>query len=70
MRACGERGLDPGKVRLVVLTHLDTDHTGGLRHFPRAEVLVHRPSTTSHDARRALALPDVAVAGGLRPDAL
>ena len=37
-----QRGLDPREVRLVVLTHLDTDHTGGLRHFPDAEVLVHR----------------------------
>ena len=36
------RGLAPGDVRLVVLTHLDTDHTGGLRHFPHATVLVHR----------------------------
>ncbi len=36
-------GVDPGEVRLVVLTHLDWDHTGGLHHFPNAEVLVHRP---------------------------
>lgn len=39
MRAAG---LDPGEVRLVVLTHLDWDHAGGLAHFPGAEVLVHR----------------------------
>jgi glyoxylase-like metal-dependent hydrolase (beta-lactamase superfamily II) len=38
-----ERGLDPAEVRWVVLTHLDWDHTGGLHHFPGAEVLVHRP---------------------------
>jgi glyoxylase-like metal-dependent hydrolase (beta-lactamase superfamily II) len=38
-----ERAIDPGEVRTVVLTHLDWDHTGGLRHFPRARVLVHRP---------------------------
>ena len=37
------RGLDPADVRWVVLTHLDWDHTGGLHHFPAAEVLVHRP---------------------------
>ena len=42
-------GLDPRDVRLVVLTHLDTDHTGGLRHFPHAEVLVHR---REHDFAR------------------
>ena len=40
MRRCG---LDPHEVRWVVLTHLDWDHTGGLHHFPAAEVLVHRP---------------------------
>ena len=38
-----ERGLEPNDVRWVVLTHLDWDHTGGLAHFPAAEVLVHRP---------------------------
>lgn len=38
-----ERGLDPSEVSRVVLTHLDWDHTGGLHHFPNAEVLVHRP---------------------------
>lgn len=28
-----QRGLDPEDVRRVVITHLDWDHTGGLRHF-------------------------------------
>lgn len=36
-------GLDPNDVRLVVVTHLDWDHVGGVGHFPHAEVLVHRP---------------------------
>lgn len=36
-------GLDPADVRLVVLTHLDWDHAGGVGHFPNATVLVHRP---------------------------
>jgi N-acyl homoserine lactone hydrolase len=35
-------GLDPGDVRLVVLTHLDWDHAGGVADLPAAEVLVHR----------------------------
>lgn len=35
-------GLDPEDVRRVVLTHLDWDHTGGLHHFPNAEVHLHR----------------------------
>lgn len=37
------RGLDPSDVRLVVVSHLDWDHVGGVGHFPNAEVLVHRP---------------------------
>jgi N-acyl homoserine lactone hydrolase len=36
-------GLAPEDVRTVILTHLDTDHVGGLTWFPNAEVLVHRP---------------------------
>jgi glyoxylase-like metal-dependent hydrolase (beta-lactamase superfamily II) len=35
-------GLSPGEVRWVVMTHLHTDHAGGLHHFPRAEILVSR----------------------------
>lgn len=33
-------GLDPADVRWVVMTHLHTDHAGGLAHFPESEILV------------------------------
>jgi glyoxylase-like metal-dependent hydrolase (beta-lactamase superfamily II) len=35
-------GLDPADVRWVVMTHLHTDHAGGLSHFPDAEILVSK----------------------------
>ena len=35
-------GIAPGDVRRVVITHMHTDHAGGLHHFPHSEILVSR----------------------------
>ena len=35
-------GLAPADVRWVLLTHMHTDHAGGLAHFPKAEHLLSR----------------------------
>jgi glyoxylase-like metal-dependent hydrolase (beta-lactamase superfamily II) len=43
-------GLPLGEVRWVILTHLHTDHAGGLAHFPDAEILVSR---TEYDTASA-----------------
>lgn len=36
------RGLEPAEVRWLIMTHLHTDHAGGLSYFPRAEILLAR----------------------------
>ena len=40
-------GIRPSDVRWVVMTHLHTDHAGGLHHFPDNEILVSRAELES-----------------------
>ena len=45
-------GIRPGDVRCLVMTHLHTDHAGGLHHFPDTEILVSRSELAFASGRR------------------
>ncbi len=42
-------GLEPGKVKSVLLTHSDRDHTGGITAFPKASLLVSKDEVSMMD---------------------
>ena len=35
-------GITPSDVKHVIMTHLHTDHSGGLSYFPKSEILIHK----------------------------
>lgn len=42
-RQLASLGIEPNRIRSVVMTHLHLDHTDGIRHFPKTEIVVARP---------------------------
>ena len=41
-RQLARLGIAPDRIRCVVMTHLHIDHTDGIRHFPKTEIVVAR----------------------------
>lgn len=50
-------GLDPDRVSKVIMTHLHSDHMGGMRHFPRAEYLVSEAALSGHTGALMCRIP-------------
>jgi N-acyl homoserine lactone hydrolase len=38
-----EVGISPSEVSHVIITHMHGDHSGGIRHFPNARIVLQRP---------------------------
>lgn len=51
-------GLDPAEVRQVAMTHLHSDHAGGMGGFPRAEFLISSADAGGHLGALLCRLPD------------
>ena len=50
-------GLDPDRVSKVIMTHLHSDHMGGMRYFPRAEFLVSETARNGHTGALMCRIP-------------
>ena len=69
-RSSSSSAFEPGDVRRVVMTHLHTDHAGGLHHFPDTEILVARAELAlrGRAAGPLRGYPNNALARLVRPD--
>jgi len=63
-----ERGIAPGDVRSVVLSHFHADHAGAVADFPRAQYVYQRPAYDAVRGRGALATLRAGFLPGLMPD--
>jgi N-acyl homoserine lactone hydrolase len=50
-------GIDPARIRRVVMTHLHSDHMGGMRWFPGAQFLVSSLDADGHQGALMCRLP-------------
>lgn len=50
-------GLHPDRVVNVIMTHLHSDHMGGMRHFPGAEFLVSEAASRGHPGALMCRIP-------------
>jgi N-acyl homoserine lactone hydrolase len=50
-------GIDPDRIKRVVMTHLHSDHMGGMRWFPAAEFLISAVDANGHQGALMCRLP-------------
>lgn len=53
-----QQGIDPDSVSKVIMTHLHSDHMGGMRHFPRAQFIISQKAIAGHTGALLCRVPD------------
>lgn len=63
-----ERGIEPGDIERVVVSHFHADHIGGLRDFPNAEIVGHLSGLEQLYEARGVTAARMALFDVLLPD--